>query len=155
MEPPGWERLEPLWVLAGPAASLSAENVREVGPGEAGLFAATFCDGNGAPPTSRPSVSRWAGEPGWRLYLAELDGAAAAAALLVIDDGIGCLAGASTLPAFRGRGCQTALIRRRISDAAAAGCREVCALTANPASLRNLERAGLQLAYTKTAWRKA
>lgn len=154
LEPAGWDRLGPLWVLAGPAAPLSADDVHEVEPGEAELFAATFCDGNGAPPASRPSVARWAREPGWRLYLAETDGAPAAAALLVIDDGIGCLAGASTLPAFRGRGCQTALIRTRISDAAAAGCDEVCALTANPASLRNLERAGLRLAYTKTAWRK-
>ncbi|HVN62127.1 MAG TPA: GNAT family N-acetyltransferase [Gaiellaceae bacterium] len=154
LEPDGWERLEPVWVLAGPAASLPAETVLEVGSGEAELFAATFCDGNGAPAFARRPVSRWAGEPGWRLYLAELDGAPAAAALLVVAGAIGCLAAASTLPAFRGRGCQTALIRRRISDAAAAGCREVCALTANPASRRNLERCGLGLAYTKTAWRK-
>lgn len=154
VEPAGWEPLEPVWVLAGPAASLPAESVRELGPEDADLFAATFCDGNGAPPFARPPVARWALQPGWRLYLAELDGAPAAAALLVTDDRIGCLAGASTLPAFRGRGCQTALIRRRISDAAAAGCLEVCALTANPASRRNLERCGLALAYTKTAWRK-
>ena len=155
LEPRGWERLEPVWVLAGPAASLPAESVREAGPGEAELFATTFCDGNGAPPFARPPVARWVEEPGWRLYLAEAEGVAAAGGLLVIDGGIGCLAGASTLPAFRGRGCQTALIRTRISDASAAGCHEVCALTANPASRRNLERAGLRLAYTKTAWRKA
>jgi len=153
-EPDGWQRVEPVWVLAGPAAPLDAEAVREAGPDEAELFAATFCNGNGAPPFARPPVARWAGEPGWRLYLAELDGAPAAAGLLVIEDEIGCLAAASTLEASRGRGCQTALIRRRISDAAAAGCREVCALTANPASRRNLERCRLELAYTKTAWRK-
>jgi hypothetical protein len=154
LEPAGWERLEPLWVLAGPAASLHAEGVREVEPEEADLFAATFCDGNEAPAQARPPVARWAGQPGWRLYLAELDGVSAAAALLVTAGAIGCLAGASTLPELRGRGCQTALIRRRISDAAAAGCREVCTLTANPVSRRNLERCGLGLAYTKTAWRK-
>ncbi len=153
-EPAGWDRLEPVWVLAGPPAELPAAGVREVGVDEAGLFAATFCDGNEAPPFARPHVARWADQPGWRLYVAELDGAPAAAGVLVIDDGLGCLAAASTLPAFRGRGCQTALIRRRLSDAAAAGCREVCALTANPASRRNLERCGLALAYTKTAWRK-
>ena len=118
------------------------------------LFAATLSDGHGAPPFARPPVARWAGQPGWRLYLAELDGVPAAAAALVIDGAIGYLAAASTLPAFRGRGCQTALIRRRISDAAAAGCSEVCALTAEPASRRNLERCGLALSYTKTAWRK-
>ena len=153
-EPAGWERLEPVWVLAGPAAELPAPGVREVGADEAGLFAVTFCDGNGAPPFARPHVARWADRSGWRLYVAELDGVPAAAGVLVLDGEIGCLAGASTLPAFRGRGCQTALIRRRLSDAAAARCREVCSLTANPASRRNLERCGLTLAYTKTAWRK-
>jgi len=152
--PAGWERLDPVWVLSGPAASLADGSVREVGPDEADRFAATFCDGNEAPPAARPPVARWAGQPGWRLYLAELDGIPAAAALLVTGDAMGCLAGASTLPAFRGRGCQTALIRRRISDAAAAGCREVCALTASRVSRRNLERCGLELAYTKIAWRK-
>ena len=154
LEPEGWDRLEPVWVLAGPAAALPAEGVRELGPGEADLFAATLSDGNGAPPAARPPVARWAEQPGWRLYLAELDGAPAAAAALTVDDGIGYLAAASTLPAFRNRGCQTTLIRRRVSDAAAAGCREVCALTTEGVSRRNLERCGLSLAYTKTAWRK-
>ncbi len=153
-EPVGWKRLCPVWVLAGPAAALHAEGVREVGPNEADLFAATLSDGHEAPPFARPPVARWAEQPGWRLYVAELDGVPAAAAALVIEDGIACLAAASTLPAYRRRGCQTALVRRRISDAAAAGCREVCSLTAQPVSRRNLERAGLRLAYTKTAWRK-
>ena len=153
-EPAGWERLEPLWVLAGPAVSLPAEGVRELGPDEADLFASTLSDGHGAPPSARPAVALWAGEPGWRLYLAELDGAPAAAAALVIGEELGYLAAASTLPACRRRGCQTALIRRRISDAAGAGCTEVCTLTANSESRRNLERCGLALAYTKTAWRK-
>ena len=153
-EPAGWERLVPVWVLAGPTTSLPSEGVRELGPDEANLFAATLSDGHGAPSFARPPVARWAEQPGWRLYLAERDGVPAAAAALVIEDGIGCLAAASTLPAFRRRGCQTALIRRRISDAAAAGCREVCSLTAEPVSRRNLERCGLELAYTKTAWRR-
>ena len=141
-------------MLAGPATPSPAEGVRELGGSEAELFAVTLCDGNGAPPSARAVVERWAEQPGWRLYLAEVDGVPAAAAALVAADGIGLLAAASTLPAFRGRGCQSSLIRRRVSDAAAAGCREVCALTADPVSRRNLERCGLELAYTKTAWRK-
>ncbi len=153
-EPVGWERLEPVWVLAGPAASLPGDGVRELGPEEADLFAATLSDGHGAPALAWPPVARWAEQPGWRLYLAELDGVPVAAAALVIEGALGYLAAASTLPACRGRGCQTALIRRRISDAASAGCDEVCSLTANPVSRRNLERCGLALAYTKTAWRK-
>jgi len=154
VEPAGWERLSSVWVLAGPARPLPADGVRELGPGEAELFATTLCDGNGAPPPARPAVAQWAGQPGWRLYLSEVGGVPAAAAALVIGDGVGLLAAASTLPEYRGRGCQTSLIRRRLSDAAAAGCREACALTAEPVSRRNLERCGLEVAYAKTAWRK-
>jgi hypothetical protein len=153
-EPAGWERLGPVWVLAGPVVTLPAENVREAGADEAGRFAATLSDGHGAPAFARPPIARWAEQPGWRLYLAEAGGTPVAAGALVIDDGIGYLAAASTLPAFRRRGWQTALIKRRLSDAAAAGCHEVCALTAEPGSRRNLERCGLELTYTKTSWRK-
>jgi hypothetical protein len=49
---------------------------------------------------------------------------------------------------------QTALIARRIADAEAAGAELICSgATLGSASQRNLERAGLKLAYTKTVWR--
>jgi hypothetical protein len=63
------------------------------------------------------------------------------------------LAAAATLPAFHGRGAQTALIHRRLADAAAAGC-TLLAVEATPGSQseRNLERIGLRLAYTRVVW---
>jgi ribosomal protein S18 acetylase RimI-like enzyme len=59
---------------------------------------------------------------GATLYLATVGGRPAAAAALFVEHGIGHLANASTPPHFRGRGCQTALIERRLRDAPAAGC---------------------------------
>ncbi len=49
---------------------------------------------------------------------------------------------------------QTALIAVRIAEAEAAGCDLVCSQAAfGSPSQRNLERAGLSVAYTKAVWR--
>src|SRR5438876_705387 len=67
-------------------------------------------------PAAVADHAHWAQVDGWHLYLATVDGKPAAAAALTVGDGIGLLANAATMPAFRGRGCQAALIRRRIAD---------------------------------------
>ena len=91
---------------------------------------------------------------GVTLYLATVGGRPAAAAALFIEHGIGHLANASTMPGYRGRGCQTALIERRLQDAAAAGCSRACVVAAwGSQSHRNLVRAGFRTAYTKAVWR--
>jgi hypothetical protein len=55
---------------------------------------------------------------------------------------------------MRGRGCQSALLSRRIADAAAAGCDSVASLAEfGSGSHRNLERAGLRVAFTQAVWR--
>jgi GNAT superfamily N-acetyltransferase len=89
----------------------------------------------------------------WRPYLAFVDGKPAALASLYLAAGAAILAGATTLPEFRGRGCQTALLRRRLADAAAAGC-TLAVAEASPGSTsqRNMERSGLRTAYTKAIW---
>jgi len=60
---------------------------------------------------------------------------------------------ASTVPEFRGRGVQTALLRSRLVAAKAAGC-ALAMVTARPAntSARNTERAGFRLAFTKATF---
>lgn len=87
-------------------------------------------------------------------YLATVDHKPAAAAVLFIQHGIGHLANASTMPRYRGRGCQTALIERRLQDAAAAGCSRASTVAVwDSQSHRNLARAGFRTAYTKAVWR--
>ena len=60
---------------------------------------------------------------------------------------------ASTLPAFRRRGVQAALLRARLAAARDAGCALVFvgARLANT-SARNVERAGFRLAFTKATF---
>jgi GNAT superfamily N-acetyltransferase len=91
---------------------------------------------------------------GARLYLATVDGTAAAAAVLFLAGDVAYLANASTLEAHRRRGCQGALIGRRLADGAAAGCRRACTLTTwGSQSHANMARAGFRTAYTKAVWR--
>ena len=144
-----------LAMLFGPPEAAEPElPVREIGPDEAERFALTLLRGHEAPESDTAAVAHGYSLPGLRRYLVELDGEPAAAAALARAGELAYLANASTVPAFRGRGCQTALIRRRILDAAAAGCTLVCCQTALASpSQRNLERAGLRVAYVKTVWR--
>lgn len=91
---------------------------------------------------------------GGRFYVVELDERRAGAAILTMCGGDAYLAMAGTLPEFRGRGCQAALIRARVASAEAAGCELVVATAAFPSSShRNLERCGLRTAYTKPVLR--
>jgi GNAT superfamily N-acetyltransferase len=60
------------------------------------------------------------------------------------------LFGAATLPEFRGRGIQTALLGERLRVAQEAGCDLAVTLTMpGTSSQRNAERAGFRTAYTK------
>lgn len=64
---------------------------------------------------------------------------------------IAALFGTATLPEYRGRGVQSALIAKRLQEAALAGC-EYAVVSTNPGSgsQRNMERRGFRVAYTKT-----
>jgi len=94
-----------------------------------------------------------AGNPGLIRYLATVDGQPAATAALAIHDRVAWLSAGATLPGFRGRGCQTALIRSRLADAHAAGCDLAASLVAaGSSSERNLRRAGLATAFDREVW---
>ena len=87
---------------------------------------------------------------GFFRYVARVDGALAGGAGLRVSDGIAQFCGASTLPAFRRRGVQSALLRRRLTDARDAGC-DVAIVTTQPGSKsnRNAQRQGFALLYPR------
>lgn len=104
---------------------------------------------------SRDLISAMWRRPQWRVYLALVDGTPAGMATLYVADGVGCLESACTLPQFRGRGVQTALIRQRLADAAGAGCDLVVSQTGSgTVSQHNMERCGLRVAYSKAEFYK-
>ncbi|MDQ3645477.1 MAG: GNAT family N-acetyltransferase [Actinomycetota bacterium] len=151
-------RSTPTAVMPGPPAGVL---VREVRRDEIGYFCDLYesayfggVSGTGALARFREDGIRARSEdPRWRFYLAFVDDAPAAGAIAFFNAGVASLAGAATLPTQRGRGCQTALLHRRIADAHASGCALVVSrCTAGSISQRNMERAGLQVAYTKLIW---
>lgn len=90
---------------------------------------------------------------GWKLFLAYWEGQAAAVAAMYIEEGIASCALAATVPEFRRRGLQSALLHTRLYEAHKAGCRLVAAQAASGSiSQHNMERAGLRMAWTRTIW---
>jgi hypothetical protein len=91
--------------------------------------------------------------PDWRCYLARIDGEPQACAAMLIDGEVAELGIAATLEGGRRRGCQLALLARRIDDAAAAGVRTIFVETGarvpgRPStSYGNILRAGFEEAY--------
>lgn len=89
-------------------------------------------------------------------FIAALDGQAVACGSLSIRDGVALFAGASTIPEFRRRGAQQALLEARFRYARAVGC-DLAMMAADPGSgsQRNAERQGFRIAYTRTKWKLA
>ncbi len=79
-------------------------------------------------------------------FLAVVAGEVAGCGGVVIADGVAWVGGAATLPQFRGRGVQAALVRRRLQHGQEHGC-DLAAATAVPIgdSARNLTRLGFHL----------
>ncbi|NVB42045.1 GNAT family N-acetyltransferase [Pseudenhygromyxa sp. WMMC2535] len=84
------------------------------------------------------------------------DGVAAAVGCLSLVDGVAFFNGATTLPAHRGRGLQTALIERRLQLADQRGAELAC-VTTQPGSKsqQNVMRQGFEPIYTRVLMTKS
>jgi GNAT superfamily N-acetyltransferase len=135
----------------------SVEVVELTDPGQEpfGMIAAT---GFGLPAWGAAFFADLPGREGWHCYVARVDDEAQACAAMLIEDGVAEFGVAATLEPARGRGCQLALLRRRILDAADAGCRTLFVETGErvpdrpSASYRNILRAGFEEAYLRPNW---
>jgi ribosomal protein S18 acetylase RimI-like enzyme len=82
-------------------------------------------------------------------YVAHVDGQAAAAACSFVKDGVLCIACTATLPAFRRRGLQSAIVARALNDGRHRA--DLVIATTEPGSIsqRTFERLGFQVIYTR------
>jgi hypothetical protein len=138
-----------------PESSSSALSVRLIGPEEGDSFSRIVAEAFGFPPAVASLVGCPIGRPGWRHYLAyEGDDPIATAAMFVAGESA-WFGFAGTAAERRGRGAQTALVVRRLKDAAQEGCRWVSVETAEQTpereapSFRNLRRLGFAVAYLR------
>ncbi|MCP3029452.1 GNAT family N-acetyltransferase [Halobacillus sp. A5] len=89
----------------------------------------------------------------WNFYLASVEGKPAGVGVLFCENGIGTLAASATLPEFRNKGVHTALIKERIEKANELNCHLIVGQSAfGSVSQRNMEKAGLKIAYTHAVW---
>jgi GNAT superfamily N-acetyltransferase len=86
-------------------------------------------------------------------FLAEIDGVPGAAGVLCLHEGVALFGGSATVPEWRRRGLQSALLQARLRYAHDHGC-DLAMMVALPGSnsQRNAERAGFRIAYTRTKW---
>jgi len=123
-----------------------------------GMIAAT---GFGMPAWASTFFAGLPGRDGWRCYVARIDSEPVACGAMLIDGEVAELGIGATLESARRRGCQLALLHRRITDAAAAGCRTLLVETGErvpdrpSASYRNILRAGFEEAYLRPNWKPA
>jgi ribosomal protein S18 acetylase RimI-like enzyme len=88
--------------------------------------------------------------PGFRRYLAHVNGQPVGAASMRFDNGLAQMSGAGTLPAFRGRGIQKALVHQRLLEAQEEGC-DIAVVTTAPGSRsqQNMMKRGFALLYAR------
>jgi GNAT superfamily N-acetyltransferase len=122
-----------------------------------GMIAAA---GFGLPAWGSTFFASLPGREGWRCYVGRVGGQPQACAAMRIDGGVAELGIAATLEPARGRGCQLALLHRRILDAIDAGCRTLLVETGERVpgrpspSYKNILKAGFEEAYLRPNWRR-
>jgi hypothetical protein len=138
--------------VAPPREENVAFQMARIGRQDAATYARVYEAAFGIPFRQGALAASAIGEPGWHHYLASDEVRAIAAAAMFVHEGTALFAGSGTLASEGGRGAQTALIARRIRDAAALGCDLVLVETGEPIgdepppSLRNILRAGFAVA---------
>lgn len=134
-------------------------SIRKMEKHEASIYADIYVQGFNMPAFLKDGVAQnnavLFDHDQWTFYLASVDGEPTGIGVVFIKDHIATLAAAATLPSFRNRGIQGALIQQRIHQA----YREECSLVVGQAkfgsvSQNNMERAGMGIAYTKAIWVK-
>jgi hypothetical protein len=129
--------------------------VEEVGADRAGIFADVFSRAYGTPDVMRPLLERLPGADGWRCFAAFADETPAATGAIFVSGAVGWLGAGGTVPEFRRRGAQSALLAARIRAGIAAGCETLVTETGKQVegrpsgSYRNIVRAGFEPLYVR------
>jgi GNAT superfamily N-acetyltransferase len=107
---------------AAPPAATTDLEVRPATPEDGPAFGRIIADAFDLGEAAEPWLARLIGRPGWHCYMSFAREEPAGTGILFVRNGIGWLDFGATAPAFRRRGSQAALMRRRILDALDLGC---------------------------------
>jgi GNAT superfamily N-acetyltransferase len=137
------------------ATSLS---IREVDVEDRNVFAESAIAGFGMPAPMALWLSQIVGRPHWHAYASFEGDTPAGAAALYVDGDFAWLGIGATRPEMRRKGGQSALLARRIADAAKYGARHVVTETGVPQegqpapSYRNILSCDFRVAYVRPNW---
>ncbi|TSB45716.1 GNAT family N-acetyltransferase [Alkalicoccobacillus porphyridii] len=131
--------------------------IRELHENEFDTYAMIYTEGFGLPSFLRDGVAKnnrvLFHKSGWSFYLATYKSEPAGIAVMFTQDGITTLYIATTIPTMREYGIHSQLIKRRLMQAKISGSELVVGQAAFAStSQHNMERAGLNMAYTKAIW---
>lgn len=144
------EQLPPDWRNSG-------IDIKEISEEEFMTYALIHCRSTGLPDDGIPYVADnnqvLYARPGWRFFMALIDRKPAAVGVMNMNQTVASLTFAGTLLEYRNKGCQQALIRRRIYEAAKNGCSTVIGQAGFlTQSHRNMEKVGMKIGYIRTTW---
>lgn len=132
--------------------------IRELGIDERDVFADTAVAGFGMPASISTWLAQVVGRPHWHAYAAFDAGTPAGAGALYVDGDFAWLGIGATRPEMRRKGGQSALLARRIADAAKYGARHAVTETGVPQegqpapSYRNILGSRFSIAYVRPNW---
>jgi GNAT superfamily N-acetyltransferase len=144
----GWARFVR---RAGPPQEARSDlEVRRIGPEHALEFGRVVAGGFELTAASASLLAGLADDPAWHLYMGFEGHEPAGAAAMFVHAGVAWFDWAATRPEFRRRGCQGALLQRRVRDALALDCRRMVTETGEAVegdpqhSYKNILRAGFE-----------
>jgi len=129
--------------------------VEEIGPAHGEAFARILCSAFDFGDAAVPWLARVPGRPGWHIFMSFAGDEPAGVGALFVKDGIADIDFGATVPKFRGRGGQGAVLAKRVECALDLGCREMvtCTGVAVPGdpqhSYSNIKRTGFRETYVR------
>jgi hypothetical protein len=141
-----------------PPATGSDLEVREIGLDHAEDFGRIAAAGFELDDAWIPVLAGLVGRDGWHVYLSFDGDQPAGCGAMRIHQGVAWLDWAATLPEFRRRGSQGALINRRLSDGLGLGCDSFATSTGEEVdgdaqhSYHNIERYGFRRTHARANW---
>jgi hypothetical protein len=139
-------------------AARSDLEVREIGAEHAMDFGRIAAAGFELDDAWIPALAGLVGREGWHIYMSFEGTEPAGCGAMRIHEGVAWLDWAATLPEFRRRGSQGAIIARRIADGIAMGCESFATSTGEEVagdaqhSYRNIERYGFRRTHARANW---
>jgi GNAT superfamily N-acetyltransferase len=139
---------------APPRISTSLD-VRPAAKDDARAFARICCDAFDLGEQAEPWFARLVGRPGWHVYMSFAGDEPAGTGVFFIEGDLAYFSFGATVPKFRGRGGQGAVLSARIQAALDLGCRVMATCTGEDVagdpqhSYNNIMRAGFQPRYVR------